>query len=151
MSGNIFLSNFSSFSPPLLLWRCTRSQRRWFYNSNSNNNPQLPSHQQSLQHQPPVYNINKNDFKDVVQNLTGSPAHDRISTLPPYTSLSPPYLPSLCLFASFLSIPLPNMDIVFEGIRRCVTASDTVKFHYFDAAEIASADGGSTNPSITRL
>ncbi|KAI5404624.1 VQ motif-containing protein 9 [Lathyrus oleraceus] len=40
-----------------------------------NNNP--------LQHQPPVYNINKNDFRDVVQKLTGSPAHDRISTPPP--------------------------------------------------------------------
>ncbi|CAK8568130.1 unnamed protein product [Lathyrus sativus] len=41
----------------------------------NNNNP--------LQHQPPVYNINKNDFRDVVQKLTGSPAHDRISTPPP--------------------------------------------------------------------
>ncbi|KAF8376814.1 hypothetical protein HHK36_031513 [Tetracentron sinense] len=35
------------------------------------------------QHQPPVYNINKSDFRDVVQKLTGSPAHDRFSTPPP--------------------------------------------------------------------
>lgn len=28
-----------------------------------------------LQQQPPVYNINKSDFRDVVQKLTGSPAH----------------------------------------------------------------------------
>ncbi|KAF3516701.1 hypothetical protein DY000_02064227 [Brassica cretica] len=34
------------------------------------------------QHQPPVYNINKNDFRDVVQKLTGSPAHERISSPP---------------------------------------------------------------------
>ncbi|KAK9098900.1 hypothetical protein Syun_025945 [Stephania yunnanensis] len=29
--------------------------------------------QQQKQHQPPVYNINKSDFRDVVQKLTGSP------------------------------------------------------------------------------
>uniref|UniRef100_A0A7C9AC91 VQ domain-containing protein n=1 Tax=Opuntia streptacantha TaxID=393608 RepID=A0A7C9AC91_OPUST len=28
-----------------------------------------------LQQQPPVYNINKSEFRDVVQKLTGSPAH----------------------------------------------------------------------------
>ncbi|KAK4387709.1 VQ motif-containing protein 9 [Sesamum angolense] len=33
--------------------------------------------------QPPVYNINKNDFRDVVQKLTGSPAHERFPTPPP--------------------------------------------------------------------
>ncbi|XVF39564.1 hypothetical protein PTKIN_Ptkin01aG0043900 [Pterospermum kingtungense] len=38
---------------------------------------------QAQQHQPPVYNINKNDFRDVVQKLTGSPAHERFSTPPP--------------------------------------------------------------------
>ncbi|XP_058786347.1 VQ motif-containing protein 9-like [Vicia villosa] len=62
-------------------------------NNNNNNKktssfeqqqPQInnPLHQ-NPQHQPPVYNINKNDFRDVVQKLTGSPAHDRISTPPP--------------------------------------------------------------------
>lgn len=35
------------------------------------------------QQQPPVYNINKSDFRDVVQKLTGSPAHERIATPPP--------------------------------------------------------------------
>ncbi|GFP93355.1 hypothetical protein PHJA_001479900, partial [Phtheirospermum japonicum] len=33
--------------------------------------------------QPAVYNINKNDFRDVVQKLTGSPAHERLPTPPP--------------------------------------------------------------------
>ncbi|XP_020095540.1 VQ motif-containing protein 9-like [Ananas comosus] len=31
-----------------------------------------------LQPQPPVYNIDKSDFRDVVQKLTGSPAHHQI-------------------------------------------------------------------------
>ncbi|KAK9134233.1 hypothetical protein Syun_013563 [Stephania yunnanensis] len=40
--------------------------------------------QQQQQQQPPVYNINKSDFRDVVQRLTGSPAHhDRFSTPQP--------------------------------------------------------------------
>ncbi|KAA0065136.1 VQ motif-containing protein 9-like [Cucumis melo var. makuwa] len=48
-----------------------------------------PQQQQNIQaqpqqqHQPPVYNINKNDFRDVVQKLTGSPAHERFSSPPP--------------------------------------------------------------------
>jgi hypothetical protein len=50
-------------------------------NFNNNNNPL--QHQQNPQHQPPVYNINKNDFRDVVQKLTGAPANDRISTPQP--------------------------------------------------------------------
>ncbi|QCD93178.1 VQ motif-containing protein 9 [Vigna unguiculata] len=54
-----------------------------------NPNPQ-PQAQQNLQHQPPVYNINKNEFRDVVQRLTGSPAHDRISTPPPIQQPKPP-------------------------------------------------------------
>ncbi|XP_038885419.1 VQ motif-containing protein 9-like [Benincasa hispida] len=50
--------------------------------------PVQPQQQQNLQaqpqqHQPPVYNINKNDFRDVVQKLTGSPAHERFSNPPP--------------------------------------------------------------------
>ncbi|OAY58099.1 VQ motif-containing protein 9 [Manihot esculenta] len=45
---------------------------------------------QAQQHQPPVYNINKNDFRDVVQKLTGSPAHDRFSTPPPIQPPKPP-------------------------------------------------------------
>lgn len=54
------------------------------------NNPVQTQAQQNLQHQPPVYNINKNDFRDVVQKLTGSPAHDRISTPPPIHQPKPP-------------------------------------------------------------
>ncbi|KAK6938129.1 VQ protein [Dillenia turbinata] len=42
------------------------------------------------QHQPPVYNINKSDFRDVVQKLTGSPAHERFSTPPPIHPPKPP-------------------------------------------------------------
>ncbi|CAI9116251.1 OLC1v1017349C1 [Oldenlandia corymbosa var. corymbosa] len=58
---------------------------------------QAPSQQQQQQqqappqqHQPPVYNINKNDFRDVVQRLTGSPAHERFSTPPPIQPPKPP-------------------------------------------------------------
>ncbi|KAL1344648.1 hypothetical protein HN51_018516 [Arachis hypogaea] len=59
--------------------------------TNANNNSlQLSSQHQNLQHQPPVYNINKNDFRDVVQKLTGSPAHERISTPPPIHQPRPP-------------------------------------------------------------
>ncbi|KAF8103527.1 hypothetical protein N665_0188s0458 [Sinapis alba] len=43
---------------------------------------QQMNHGNLHQHQPPVYNINKNDFRDVVQKLTGSPAHERISAPP---------------------------------------------------------------------
>ncbi|XP_038717905.1 VQ motif-containing protein 9 [Tripterygium wilfordii] len=44
---------------------------------------------QAQQHQPPVYNINKNDFRDVVQKLTGSPVHERFSTPPPIQAPKP--------------------------------------------------------------
>ncbi|CAA7395140.1 unnamed protein product [Spirodela intermedia] len=37
--------------------------------------PPPPSASQQPLPQPPVYNINKNDFREVVQKLTGSPAH----------------------------------------------------------------------------
>ncbi|CAN0889955.1 VQ motif-containing protein 9 [Linum grandiflorum] len=47
-----------------------------------------PSAAQQQQSQPPVYNINKSDFRDVVQKLTGSPAHDRSAAPPP--PLHPP-------------------------------------------------------------
>ncbi|KAJ7958983.1 putative VQ motif-containing protein [Quillaja saponaria] len=50
---------------------------------------QAQAQQQNLQHQPPVYNINKNDFRDVVQKLTGSPAHERFSTPPPIQQPKP--------------------------------------------------------------
>ncbi|XAR62136.1 hypothetical protein NMG60_11016771 [Bertholletia excelsa] len=46
--------------------------------------------QQQTQNQPPVYNINKSDFRDVVQKLTGSPAHERFSTPPPIQQPRPP-------------------------------------------------------------
>ncbi|KAL6504246.1 hypothetical protein OROGR_026169 [Orobanche gracilis] len=41
---------------------------------------------------PPVYNINKDDFRDVVQKLTGSPAHERLPAPrpPPVTHPRPP-------------------------------------------------------------
>lgn len=48
-------------------------------------------HPQSQSQQPPVYNINKNDFRDVVQRLTGSPAHERFTTpTPPAAQTRPP-------------------------------------------------------------
>lgn len=58
--------------------------------SSQHNNNNINNQQQQQQQQPPVYNINKNDFRDVVQKLTGSPAHDRLSTPPPIHSPKPP-------------------------------------------------------------
>ncbi|KAL0366385.1 UNVERIFIED_CONTAM: VQ motif-containing protein 9 [Sesamum radiatum] len=46
-------------------------------------NPHNSGQTQLQSQQPPVYNINKNDFRDVVQKLTGSPAHERFPTPPP--------------------------------------------------------------------
>ncbi|KAL3634008.1 hypothetical protein CASFOL_021062 [Castilleja foliolosa] len=43
--------------------------------------------------QPAVYNINKNDFRDVVQKLTGSPSHERLPT-PPLPAATHPRPPS---------------------------------------------------------
>lgn len=52
-------------------------------NQETDHQPQQQINHGNLhQHQPPVYNINKNDFRDVVQKLTGSPAHERISASP---------------------------------------------------------------------
>lgn len=53
---------------------------------------------QQQQSQPPVYNIDKNDFRDVVQKLTGSPAHlsNRPQPPPPPPAVmvtSPPQQP----------------------------------------------------------
>ncbi|KAI6689297.1 hypothetical protein NL676_026125 [Syzygium grande] len=42
------------------------------------------------QPQPPVYNISKDEFREVVQKLTGSPAHDRFSSPPPIQPPKPP-------------------------------------------------------------
>ncbi|XP_022884872.1 VQ motif-containing protein 9-like [Olea europaea var. sylvestris] len=53
---------------------------------NINQNPQSEPPQNNLQ-QPPVYNINKNDFRNVVQKLTGSPSHERP---PPVSHPRPP-------------------------------------------------------------
>ncbi|KAK4274131.1 hypothetical protein QN277_017408 [Acacia crassicarpa] len=51
---------------------------------------QAQAQPQNLQHQPPVYNINKNDFRDIVQKLTGSPAHENVSAPPPAQQPKPP-------------------------------------------------------------
>ncbi|EPS66540.1 hypothetical protein M569_08236, partial [Genlisea aurea] len=51
-------------------------------------NPQNPG--AALSQQPPVYNINKNDFRDVVQKLTGSPAHERLPSSSPPPPAPPP-------------------------------------------------------------
>ncbi|KAJ7965738.1 putative VQ motif-containing protein [Quillaja saponaria] len=50
---------------------------------------QAQAQQQNLPHQPPVYNISKNDFRDLVQKLTGSPAHERFSTPSPIQQPKP--------------------------------------------------------------
>ncbi|XP_047340700.1 VQ motif-containing protein 9-like [Impatiens glandulifera] len=55
--------------------------------------PQPPLQAPPQQNQPPVYNINKSDFRDVVQKLTGSPAHERLSGTPP-CPIQPPKQPN---------------------------------------------------------
>lgn len=49
----------------------------------------VQSQHQQQQHQPPVYNINKSDFREVVQKLTGSPAHERLSAPQPIQQPKP--------------------------------------------------------------
>ncbi|XP_075516865.1 VQ motif-containing protein 9-like [Primulina tabacum] len=51
--------------------------------------PILEPSTQPQSQQPPVYNINKNDFRDVVQKLTGSPSHERFPTPPPVSQPRP--------------------------------------------------------------
>lgn len=63
--------------------------------------------QQQPQHQPPVYNINKSDFRDVVQKLTGSPAHERFNTPPP---IQPPK-PTSSRLQKIRPPPLPQINV----------------------------------------
>ncbi|XP_022766397.1 VQ motif-containing protein 9-like [Durio zibethinus] len=75
---------------------------------------------QAQQHQPPVYNINKNDFRDVVQKLTGSPAHERFSAPPPIHQpkpqssrlqrIRPPPLAHVSNRPPMINCAVPNMN-----------------------------------------
>lgn len=58
-------------SPPLIL-------DHHHHPGNESQPSNLHLQQQQQQHQPPVYNVSKSDFRDVVQKLTGSPAHERV-------------------------------------------------------------------------
>ncbi|KAF8034960.1 hypothetical protein BT93_C1093 [Corymbia citriodora subsp. variegata] len=60
--------------------------RRTSFDHNLDHPPPLPPQQP----QPPVYNISKSEFREVVQKLTGSPAHDRLSSPPPIQHPKPP-------------------------------------------------------------
>lgn len=51
--------------------------------SNPNPNPNLPS-------SPPVYNIDQSDFREIVQKLTGCPAHPQTPAPPPAAAAAPP-------------------------------------------------------------
>ncbi|KAL0361771.1 UNVERIFIED_CONTAM: VQ motif-containing protein 9 [Sesamum radiatum] len=84
-------------------------------------NPQLSGQPQPQSQQPPVYNINKNDFRDVVQKLTGSPAHERNPTPPPPATQSRP--PSSRLqrirpppLAQIINRP-PQLTQIFPGLQ----------------------------------
>ncbi|GKE53234.1 VQ motif-containing protein 9, partial [Tanacetum coccineum] len=66
-------------SQPLILDSDTSSQPSSFMNSN-----------QQPPQQPPVYNVSKSDFRDVVQKLTGSPAHERVANTAAREHHAPP-------------------------------------------------------------
>ncbi|PWA67864.1 VQ-like protein [Artemisia annua] len=70
-------------SQPLILDSDTSSQPSSFMN-----NQQPPQ-------QPPVYNVSKSDFRDVVQKLTGSPAHERVSPHAPSAAAREIHAPPL--------------------------------------------------------
>ncbi|KAF5175027.1 Haiku1-like [Thalictrum thalictroides] len=61
---------------------------------NNNNKQQQQQHQQQQQQppQPHVYNISKNDFRNIVQQLTGSPSHNQPPPRPPHNPPKPPSL-----------------------------------------------------------
>jgi len=56
---------------------------------NNNNNVNGTRQQQQQQPQPQVYNISKNEFRDIVQQLTGSPSQDPQSKPPQSNSPKP--------------------------------------------------------------
>ncbi|KMZ67692.1 hypothetical protein ZOSMA_25G00790 [Zostera marina] len=116
-------------------------------NGKSDNNLTATSAAQTQpqpQAQPPVYNINKDDFRDVVQKLTGSPAHYAnprvpapvpvISTPPPATSrlhkIRPPPLAQLNnptarngnLWMRGPTSPLPPLPMVCAAAESPITA-----------------------------
>ncbi|XP_076902557.1 VQ motif-containing protein 9-like [Bidens hawaiensis] len=64
---------------------------------------QPSSHQHN---QPPVYNVSKSDFRDVVQKLTGSPAHER---LPP--PVMPPVRPQSSRLQKIRPPPLQHIGL----------------------------------------
>ncbi|KAK9095301.1 hypothetical protein Scep_026770 [Stephania cephalantha] len=77
-------------------------------NFSNNSKPQPP--------QPHVYNISKNDFRNVVQQLTGSPSHSHASPRPPKNPPKPPSMrlqkirpPPLTPFAQLPQVPQPPM------------------------------------------
>ncbi|KAL1546988.1 VQ motif-containing protein 9-like [Salvia divinorum] len=86
--------------------------------------------------QPPVYNINKSDFRDVVQKLTGSPAHERFSapaapqTRPPSSRLQRIRPPPLSQIANRPQIggvqqpltPLPPLPSVHPAAESPISA-----------------------------
>ncbi|THU53120.1 hypothetical protein C4D60_Mb10t11070 [Musa balbisiana] len=59
------------------------------------------------QPQPPVYNIDKNDFRDVVQKLTGSSAHHQIR--PPPAEAPPPVPPPAAAAAAATAAPTSRL------------------------------------------
>ncbi|XP_065881927.1 VQ motif-containing protein 9 [Euphorbia lathyris] len=77
-SGNNYLKNLNKLSHKISKPIIPTSNNSHLFNNNLH------------QSQPPVYNINKNDFRDVVQKLTGSPAHQTFSTPPPIHPPKPP-------------------------------------------------------------
>ncbi|WOG98872.1 hypothetical protein DCAR_0418218 [Daucus carota subsp. sativus] len=111
----------------------------------------LNLHQPQQQHQPPVYNINKSDFRDVVQQLTGSPAHERFNTPPPIQApkptssrlqkIRPPPLPQINapppMNPSFLRQPLSPLP-PFPSVHTAAESPISAYMRYIQNANFPS-------------
>ncbi|KAI3442784.1 VQ domain-containing protein [Psidium guajava] len=81
--GDNYLKHLNKFSHKI----SKPTAKRTSFDPSHDYAPPPPPPQQP---QPPVYNISRNEFREVVQRLTGSPAHDRFSSPPPIQPPKPP-------------------------------------------------------------
>ncbi|KAK4746500.1 hypothetical protein SAY87_012812 [Trapa incisa] len=111
----------------------------------ANNNP--------MRQQPQVYNISKNDFRSVVQQLTGSPSHD-LMPRPPYPPKSqslrlqkirPPPLPPINRPHMPLPLrvptPQPPLPVPYNNYPRPAQFGGPLPHHHAPAIPVAGPPG----------